>query len=334
MVVNKNNVKLSIVVCIYNSEKYISKLLDSIIGQTLKEIEVICVNDGSLDRSKDILVNYAKKDSRIQVVNQENQGSGMARTAGYKIATGEYIVFFDGDDWIDLKYCEKLYNKAKENDSDVIFCRISLYQQQENKIYNNNYYYNMGNIPEQYHNKSFSPIEGRDFIFDTNFEMWNKVCKLKFLRDNNIGPGKLKIFNDVVYMFKIFSSANKILFVPENLIYYRKHSNSMSSTINNNAHKFIGVFNIALEHMKKLSYYKKIKKQVLKRMVLFLKCLFLKKEDFISYKDTYLELKSFFWKNQINLTPLFKFRVGIYFNYYVVKYFSYFIYRILKFKLF
>ena len=94
--------KISAILPVYNVEQYIKDCLDSIINQTMDDIEIICVNDGSLDNSLQVLEEYAQKDARIKIISQENQGQGIARNNGLKIANGEYITFIDPDDWVDV----------------------------------------------------------------------------------------------------------------------------------------------------------------------------------------------------------------------------------------
>jgi len=113
---------VSIIVPVYNSRKYLKKCLDSLICQTMGEIEIIVVNDGSTDGSLEICEQYAAKDDRVIVINKGNEGPSAARNAGIERATGEYIMFVDSDDWIKLEACNSLYNKAVETGSDYIFC--------------------------------------------------------------------------------------------------------------------------------------------------------------------------------------------------------------------
>lgn len=108
---------ISIIVPVYNVEKYLPQCLDSIIGQTYSNIEIICVNDGSPDNSIDILTDYAHRDSRIKIVSQKNKGLSSARNTGLHYASGDYIMFVDSDDWIELDTCEK----ALQEDVDVVF---------------------------------------------------------------------------------------------------------------------------------------------------------------------------------------------------------------------
>lgn len=115
-----SNVKVSIIVAVYNVEKYLNRCLESLINQTLKEIEIILVDDGSTDRSGQICDDYSKKDSRIIVIHKENQGLGMARNSGLDMAIGEYVVFVDSDDFIDINAYKEMYNKIKSSDYDML----------------------------------------------------------------------------------------------------------------------------------------------------------------------------------------------------------------------
>ena len=126
-------VKISIIVPVYNTEPYLEQCLDSIINQTLEDIEIICVNDGSTDNSLSILEEYASKDNRIRIINQENKGQGFARNNGLKNVNGEYVLFVDSDDWIELNTCEALYKKVNELDLDMLFFCATSYIADEDK---------------------------------------------------------------------------------------------------------------------------------------------------------------------------------------------------------
>ncbi|MCR5224699.1 MAG: glycosyltransferase [Alphaproteobacteria bacterium] len=115
----KEKIKVSVIVPIYNVEKYLARCLDSIIAQTLKDIEIICVNDGSTDKSLAILKEYAKKDNRITIICQENKGLSGARNTGMAVATGKYLGFVDSDDWVNAEFYERLYNAAEKHEADI-----------------------------------------------------------------------------------------------------------------------------------------------------------------------------------------------------------------------
>ena len=112
--------KVSVIIPVYNVEKYLEECLDSVVNQTLKEIEIICINDGSIDNSVKILEKYRDKYSNIKVINQKNLGVGRARNVGVKLAKGEYIFFLDSDDYIEVDALEKCYIEAKQHRLDVV----------------------------------------------------------------------------------------------------------------------------------------------------------------------------------------------------------------------
>ncbi|MDR1145662.1 MAG: glycosyltransferase [Verrucomicrobiales bacterium] len=114
---------VSVIVPVYNVEKYLPKCLDSLIGQTLREIEIICVNDGSTDRSPDILKTYADRDPRIKLFSQPNEGHGAALDTGLAAASGKYLMFLDSDDWLELTACEKMVAAMETSGADLAECK-------------------------------------------------------------------------------------------------------------------------------------------------------------------------------------------------------------------
>ena len=117
-----NKPKNSVIVPVYNVEKYLKECLDSLVNQTLQDFGIICINNGSTDGSLNILKEYAQKDKRIKIINQENKGLSAARNCGIEVATGEYIGFIDSDDYVDINFYENLYKRGKETDSDIVVC--------------------------------------------------------------------------------------------------------------------------------------------------------------------------------------------------------------------
>lgn len=114
--------KISVIIPVYNASKYLKECLDSVVNQTLKDIEIICVNDGSTDNSLSILEKYAQNDDRIKIINQENKGLSEARNVAIEVASGDYIGFVDADDYINLSFYENLFNRAEETKSDIVSC--------------------------------------------------------------------------------------------------------------------------------------------------------------------------------------------------------------------
>ena len=121
--------KISIIIPIFNVENYLAKCLDSIINQTLMDIEIICVNDGSNDNSVDILNTYAQRDKRITIINKANGGLSSARNAGIRVANGEYICFLDSDDYFEFNACERLYIEILEGHADIIVFGANIFPQ-------------------------------------------------------------------------------------------------------------------------------------------------------------------------------------------------------------
>lgn len=209
--------KVSIIVPVYNVEKYLRKCLDSLINQTLKDIEIICVNDGSKDNSPKILEEYAKKDNRIIVINQENAGLSVARNSGIDIAKGEYIGFVDSDDWVDLDFFEKLYYSATSNDTDIAvggIIRVTgikkkkfLNFEKETITDNTNLKFELCDVPE----KSY---------------VWNKIYKTEKLKEIGLEFEKGIFYEDCIFTPQALFYLGKIVTVPNIYYYYLRRGNS------------------------------------------------------------------------------------------------------------
>lgn len=209
-------VKVSIIVPVYNVDKYLEKCLDSLINQTLKDIEIICVNDGSTDTSQKILEKYSKKDNRITIINQDNAGLSVARNSGIDIAKGEYIGFVDSDDWIDSDFYEKLYNSAKNNDADIVVASIIRYRKCAQKYrvkYTNEKVYT--DLQDKISACSIPKI----------CYVWNKLYKNEIIKDKLFTPNVY--FEDVIWLPKVIKCANKIVTVADTNYYYRVNNNSI-----------------------------------------------------------------------------------------------------------
>lgn len=193
----ENNIpKISLIIPVYNVEKYLAECLDSCINQTLKDIEIICVNDCSPDNSALILKEYAEKDSRVRIINHEiNKGLGAARNTGIDNATGEYIWFIDSDDFVDLISCQVLYDCAKEHDVEILlFQGKTFIDEQSGKKYIENEYYN--DLPKQknidvkqnkYYEK-YIPVSSCMYISKTSFMKQFKFREGVYYEDTDFSP--------------------------------------------------------------------------------------------------------------------------------------------------
>jgi glycosyltransferase involved in cell wall biosynthesis len=212
-------IKVSVIVPIYNVAKFLEKCLYTLVNQTLKEIEIICVNDGSTDHCEEIISRHASKDSRIIVVNQENQGLSVARNNGIAIARGEYIGLVDSDDWVDLNYFEKLYDVAKKYDADISCCGFSrVYPSSRSRekvsITSENVYestqdkYRVTNTPRMCY-------------------VFNKIYRRSVLDALNLRFQSGVYFEDVAFTIRALFFMKKLATTPETRYYYRANENSI-----------------------------------------------------------------------------------------------------------
>lgn len=212
---------ISVVIPVYNAENYIVDTLISVLRQSLKDIEVIVVNDGSNDNSLVECYKLQELDKRITIINQENQGVSVARNVGKQNATGEYIIFIDADDELDCRMLEILYNQAKKTDSDISICGVSRVfekKQNEKKKYNYNYEEVTGN----------QAIEWLLLGKKIESGAWNKLFKASIIADVYFEEGK-KINEDKYFVFKVLLKSKKIVYCEEKLYYYYCRKNSVTN---------------------------------------------------------------------------------------------------------
>lgn len=221
-----NNIKVSVIVPVFNVEKYLSRCLDSIINQTLKDIEIICVNDGSTDSSLNILENYKNKDNRIIIVNQKNLRLAAARNNGMKIAKGEYISFIDSDDYIQNNFLENMYNTAKNNDADVVCSRVKAFI---NDKYQDEHYVNFWSFYNKYDNILTKSEDKYGIIYSC--AVWNKIYRRDFLKYHNIWFYEDLYIEDVPFTHITAILSNKIVLV-NNTHYYYNIGNNSSNMMN------------------------------------------------------------------------------------------------------
>lgn len=227
---SKDHIKISVLMPIYNASAYLRQSLDSVTGQTLADIEIICINDGSTDNSLEIIRKYAEKDSRIVIIDKPNSGYGDSMNHGLDIAKGKYIAILEPDDWYETSMLKTLYDLATQNNLDVI--KSDFYQ-----------YSNQTRQNKQYHlfkpsqcDKVISNDED-NFIYSLQPSIWSAIYKQNFLNKNNIRfldtPGAS--YQDTSFNFKVFALARRVMFINMPLIHYRIDNNQ--SSINNIAKK-------------------------------------------------------------------------------------------------
>ncbi len=208
--------KVSVIVPVYNVEPYLRECLDSVKNQTLREIEIICVDDGSPDNCGEILDEYAKKDERFIIIHQENKGLPMARQAGMDIARGEYMKHVDSDDYLDLDALEICYNEAKKDDVDILVHGAYAFNQDKQRIARQ-FPYRL--ITDQ----QFGKFGGA---------MWNKLYKSEFIRKNNFNYyGVCNMGEDEFFNMVCIPAAKRLKTIPKILYHYREYPQSLMATV-------------------------------------------------------------------------------------------------------
>ncbi|WP_372519861.1 glycosyltransferase family 2 protein [Candidatus Ruminimicrobiellum ovillum] len=220
--------QITIVLPVYNVEKYLTQCLDSIINQTFKDFECLCINDGSTDNSLEILQEYAKKDKRFKIITQENKGLLGAWNTGIKNVNTKYLTFIDSDDWITENYLEVLYNKIEETGADVVRASYKFYFQEDNA-------YKSARIREIHKITANSDIE-RLYKGYAGAFVWSKIYKTSLIKDNNIWfYDERKSAGDCPFLGLVFLYSKKIAFISDELLFYRKHNSSITTNLEKNA---------------------------------------------------------------------------------------------------
>ncbi len=235
-------VSISVIVPVYNCEDYLEESLGSILNQTFNDIEIICIDDGSTDDSLKILNEMASSDSRVEVFHNENQGAGAVRNYGMKKASGDYVYFFDADDFLESDALEKAYSNAIRNDSDIVFFKFDLYK--DNKLLTHSGpNLEMQFVGADFDNFTFDWHDYRTGPFTGPFAPWLKLYKKEFLDAHECFkfPNDLN-HNDVPFHVMTFLKASKISFVPEHL--YRYRIDNAGSITNNRLKKYDHIFRI------------------------------------------------------------------------------------------
>lgn len=218
-------VKVSVVVAVYNVEDYLDECLNSLINQTLTDIEIICINDGSSDNSLEILERYARKDSRIRVYSQENQGHAVATNVGMTHATGDYLYLMDSDDMIKENTLKMAYDKAIETDVDFVIFKAINYDNDEEKYFET-LSYSMEEVQNKVKDEIFNYDDIKDLIFTLSVTPWSKLYKRSLITDNNIVFPEGLIFDDNIFFWEVFFNSERISFLNEFLFIRRFYSSS------------------------------------------------------------------------------------------------------------
>ncbi len=226
------DIKISVIIPVFNCEKYLDTCLTSVLMQNYQNYEIICIDDKSTDNSLDILEKYAGKDNRIKIlINDENKGPGYSRNNALDIAKGDYIFFLDGDDWIDKETLGLLYNQCEKDKLDLIMYKYIVYYEDSN-VFDYEPYYDM-NFMDKYDKKVFNHWDLKpEEVFDLPVGPCNKLYNKSFLDKNNIRfPNENLIQEDNIFFYKTITLAKKISILNRYFYNRRRRQNSIMGSL-------------------------------------------------------------------------------------------------------
>ena len=281
--------KLSVIVPVYNVEKYLSRCLASLINQTLDNIEIIIVNDGSTDKSDEIIREYKKANNNIIYVTKENGGLSSARNFGLIYATGEYIAFLDSDDYVDRNIYKKMYEKAKETNSDYVECDF-IWQYEDHQKIDTGY---------RYTNK-------KEMFEKARVVAWNKLIKRELIVDNKLEFPVGLNYEDVEFFYKLLPHIERFAFVEEPLVYYTQRPNSIVNKQDYRTKQIFKVLDDVIDYYKNNGIYQEYEKEIEYTCTRILLCSSLKRMIQIPDKVTRELLLNETWQNLNGKFPNWK----------------------------
>ena len=294
--------KVSIIVPVYNASEYIEKCIDSLINQTLDNVEIIVVDDGSTDDSYKKLKKYG---SKIKLIKQENSGVATTRNNALKLATGDYIAFVDSDDYIDCNMFKDMYNKAIECDFDVVECDF--------KYVDDTHEYDG---VQDLNTDITSKKEIKQYFIDMYPVIWNKLYKKEILKDIKFKDGVWA--EDVEFLYRVLPRINTLGKINKKYYYYYQRQASESRLFDKRIYNYIDNFNGLITYYKKNNIYKEYKKELEYCYVRYLYATFIKRAlgfDKIEFKkardEAILNVKKHFPKYRRN-SYFYKSFKGIY----------------------
>ncbi|WP_051592769.1 glycosyltransferase family 2 protein [Thomasclavelia saccharogumia] len=229
-----NNMKVSVIMPIYNSEKYLSQSIESILEQTYTNFELILIDDGSSDNSKNIIKDFSKKDSRIIPIFNTNHGVSFTRNYAIKKSTGNLLAFIDADDLYHIDYLKIMVNEMKKNDSDLVSCNFLMGYNEKNFKENTIKQYNITNYSEIYEKKAFEQACN----IGIGISVWNKLFKKSLIIDNKIEfLEDMSYGEDMFFCWKVYLVASKIINIDCKLYFYRMDATSTTSKYHKNLYE-------------------------------------------------------------------------------------------------
>ncbi len=256
--------KVSIIIPVYNSERFLKECLDSVIWQSYTNLEILCIDDGSKDNSLNILKNYESKDPRIKVFEKENEGKGAAsaRNMGLKNATGDYILFLDSDDFYTLDAVERLVSKVKTTSADLIIFTVNMFNQQSGRVEGLPKTIGLELAPDE---DVFSYKNCPQKIYQiSDFYAWNKFYKRELIIDNKLWFEAIPISDDQYIPNLSVVLANKIAVIKEPLLTYRTHigNSQVDSYTRHPSSSYLATYSV-VDKLREYGVYEDVKRSYL-----------------------------------------------------------------------
>lgn len=221
--------KVSVIIPVYNDEKYLRQCVDSVLNQTYHNLEVILVDDGSTDQSPTICEEYRQRDHRVRVLHKQNGGVGSSRNAGLAMVTGKYVLFVDNDDWLDEQHVECLHNLLKQKNADIAVGNYSVFHPKDSRL-------SFFVTPKDYYQKDYTPTEWTGIQYTNEYNLsqvytvpWGKLYKRNLFRNIQY-PLKAKVEDDLT-TWKVYFKANKISFINKPIYWHRLFEDSVTAKV-------------------------------------------------------------------------------------------------------
>ena len=277
-------VKVSVIIPVYNVEIFLEECLDSVVNQTLKDIEIICVNDGSTDNSLSILESYAKKDNRIKIINQENQGVSVSRNNGLKISAGKYICFLDSDDYLEVNTLMESFNISEQYSLDICLFKLINFDDITKKQFTEEYY-DMPFLKELVGNNVFNCHDIGETLFRISVTVHSKLFKRDLISTMRFPEGL--IFEDNAFFTEAIFKAERVFFLDKYLYHRRLRAGSVTNSNNERFMDWIEIYNLLIEITKDYGFYDDYKK------VLYYKAI---SNSYVKFKEIDEKYKEAFFK--------------------------------------
>lgn len=261
-----NDVKISVIIPVYNVEKYIGECLDYLIDQSLKDIEIICLNDGSSDKSEDVIKEYMKRDKRISLYNLEHKKQAVARNTGIRYSKGKYLLFIDSDDYISKNCCDELYNKMEKNNLDVLY-------------FNGTTFFETPELASKFkaYGKLYSSkrqiddiLSGQDmfcYMMDNSFYRDSpclQIYRKQYIVENNIEFLENVFYEDIYFSLKSILYAQRTMVVNDEYYHRRMRENSTTTNVISffNIYSYLKVLNAMIKLIDELNLNEKMQKYI------------------------------------------------------------------------